>query len=79
MALYKEILNPGSFVHLKTDDPGLFEYTLETIKEERLHLIEEIKDIYQAAPDHMATQVQTYYETLHLAAGKKINYLRFTF
>src|SRR5690606_6848833 len=29
MAIYKELLKPGSYVRLKTDNTGLYEYTLE--------------------------------------------------
>lgn len=79
---YRALLAPGGTVHLKHDDPQFFEYTLETLANYpgcRIELAEE--DIYgRQLPDQIPElSIQTLYESMHLASGKSIRYLRFKF
>jgi tRNA (guanine-N7-)-methyltransferase len=80
LEMFKVLLVPGGLVHLKTDDYGLFVYTRETlagISKVNLHCVEE--DIYRLEKLPLEElEIKTYYEALHLAAGKTIKYLRFS-
>jgi len=74
---YREILKPGGIIHLKTDDPTLYEFTLETISELKLKLLYADDDIYSKPLPHPFLEIKTYYEKMHLAEGKKIKYVEF--
>ena len=76
---YRQILNPGGIVHLKTDNPELYEFTLETLSEyEAATLLVHQDDIYQQTTLLMPELAyKTYYEGQHLAIGRKIKYVRF--
>ncbi|MFR0902374.1 MAG: tRNA (guanosine(46)-N7)-methyltransferase TrmB [Anaerovoracaceae bacterium] len=43
---YKEVLAPGSFVEFKSDNDGLFEFTLEEIEEAGLEIFEMTRDLH---------------------------------
>lgn len=76
---YRRILAPGGLVHLKTDDPGLYEFTLETLAAEaKGELLYHNSDIYAAPLPFAELATRTYYEQMHLAEGKTIKYVRFT-
>lgn len=76
--LYKKILRPGAWIHLKTDDPTLYEFTLDTILEyPGAELFYHKEDIYQDDLDFPELAYKTYYEKSHLADGRKIKYIRF--
>jgi tRNA (guanine-N7-)-methyltransferase len=76
---YKEVLKPGGFVNLKTDNDGFYEYTAEKIKE--LNLKEHINtaDLYKSEFADEVLSIKTYYEKKYLAHNKNINYLKFSF
>ncbi len=79
LALYRKLLRPEGRVHLKTDDPGLYAYTLETVREAggRVLVAEtRLPDLEDAAdPRYICTK----YERLHREKGKAIRYLCFAF
>jgi tRNA (guanine-N7-)-methyltransferase len=77
--IYKKILQPDGVIHLKTDDPTLYEYTLEVIAARSdCSLIHANDDIY-AQPLYMEElALKTTYEKMHLDAGKKIKHIAFT-
>ncbi len=74
---YKQLLKPGGIIHLKTDDPTLYEFTLETIKQLNLTLLYADDDIYSKPLHHPFLEIKTYYEKMHLAEGRKIKYIEF--
>lgn len=74
---YAELLNPGGFMHLKTDSDLLYGYAmgvLEYRKDFKVRFASH--DLYtcQNAPLE-AAQIQTYYEQKFLSKGSNINYL----
>ncbi|MEX0929636.1 MAG: tRNA (guanosine(46)-N7)-methyltransferase TrmB [Balneolales bacterium] len=75
---YRRIAGPGHNIHLKTDDPGLFRYTLETLASHKGRVLELNEDVYAAAEVPDILNIQTYYERKHLEAGKIIRYVRFS-
>ncbi len=77
--LYRRVLAPGGILHLKTDDPGLYVFTLESLEQTPFaHLHGHWDDIYSGELPTPELAFKTYYEGLHLEAGKTIKYVRFT-
>lgn len=76
---YKPLLKPGAIIHLKTDDDGLYAFTMETIASyPGANLIFHHNNIYTDALPYPELAYKTYYEKAHLEAGKTIKYIRFT-
>lgn len=76
---YRKILKSNGIVHLKTDAPSLYEFTLETLAEEQsCELLYHDDDIYAKPLYCPELELKTFYEGMHLAAGKTIKYVRFT-
>lgn len=76
---YRKILKPGGFIHLKTDATSLYEFTLETLAEASactLHYHDD--DIYSKPLYSPELEIKTFYEQMHLEAGKKIKYVKFS-
>lgn len=77
---YKRLLKPGGIVHLKTDSPQLFKYSLETVSSDpSVQIICQSEDIDQDGLTRDTLAIQTYYEGMHRAEGKAIKYLSWTF
>lgn len=76
---YKKILKPGGLVHLKTDNTGFYEYTMEVIKENKLNLLFATDDLYNNCPADREelTHIKTYYEKLFTDKGERIKYCCF--
>ena len=77
LEIYKNILKPGSVIHLKTDSPELFSYTLEVIDQEKCRLVDRCDDVYRERPDDELLTIQTFYEEMHLREGRTIRYVSF--
>jgi len=79
LEIYKNILIPGGRVILKTDADSLYDYTLDIIKEQKLKLIKSTNDLYSSSNLTDEENIQTKYERMHLAEGKKIKMVSFGF
>lgn len=77
LKIYRPLLTPGGFINLKTDDPTLYAFTLETIKELGCELIYAHDDIYSGELYSPTLAHKTYYEQMHLEHKKTIKYVRF--
>lgn len=76
---YKPLLKPGAILHLKTDDEGLYTFTLEVLSAmEGANILFHHHDIYSGDLAFPELAHKTYYERAHLQAGKTIKYIRFT-
>lgn len=82
---YKQILKPDGLIHLKTDSPLLYEYTLEQVAAHKLRIHERSANVYtdlvtRVPPQEQAVlNIRTYYEQMWLAEGRTIHYVRFGF
>lgn len=75
---YRQFCAPDTVVNLKTDDRGLYEYTMQVVKEEGLTLLESSDDVYAQMPTgHPVASIQTFYETMWLGMSKKIHLVSF--
>ncbi len=75
---YRKFLKPGGKIHLKTDSPELYAFTLEVLEEEQIVPEVAINDIYAGDLPIPELAYKTFYEKMHLADGRKIKYVRFT-
>lgn len=76
---YRQFLQPGGLVHLKTDAWLLYEFTLETIHADpRCKVLYANPDIYAMPLAFPELAHKTFYEIAHLADGRTIKYIRFT-
>ncbi|MDR1171300.1 MAG: tRNA (guanosine(46)-N7)-methyltransferase TrmB [Bacteroidales bacterium] len=74
---YREILQPGGIIHLKTDSQSLFEYTCKVLELNKLNVLECTDDLYHSGYADDILSVQTYYEKMFMDKGFTIKYLKF--
>ncbi|TAF53339.1 MAG: tRNA (guanosine(46)-N7)-methyltransferase TrmB, partial [Sphingobacteriia bacterium] len=77
LRLYQQFLVPGGLVHLKTDSPLLYRFTLEVINLFGLELLDATDNLYARPNNPPACHIQTHYEGLDIAGSEKIHYLKF--
>ncbi|MBO7490744.1 MAG: tRNA (guanosine(46)-N7)-methyltransferase TrmB [Bacteroidales bacterium] len=78
LSYYREMLKPGSFIHLKTDSRELYDYTMDEVIAPANYEVEfSTPDLYTSGYGGMATAVQTFYESMFLKEGKPITYIKF--
>jgi len=76
---YRKILKKNGLVHLKTDEPNLFQFTLETlIEDEGTEILYHNSDIYTNPLLIPELEIKTFYEKMHLEDGRTIKYVQFT-
>jgi tRNA (guanine-N7-)-methyltransferase len=75
---YQQILKPGAKINLKTDSKELYDFTRETIAEQKCVVHEDIADIYGKGKATGPLAIQTFYEKMHLAEGRTIYFLSFS-
>jgi tRNA (guanine-N7-)-methyltransferase len=78
LSIYREIAKPSTRIHLKTDSPLLFHFTKEQIEAEKLHLHEELSNVYKLQPVPEDLLIQTFYEKKWLLENRVIRYLQFS-
>jgi tRNA (guanine-N7-)-methyltransferase len=74
---YRSILKSNAAVYLKTDSKELFDYTIETLTENKYKILFETDDYYNSDISHQLPPIKTTYEKKFLAEGKKICLLKF--
>ena len=77
LRLYQQFLKPGGSVHLKTDSPNLFEFTMAVIKLFDLTLVKHSENIYGEQNIDPRCAIKTYYEGLNIAGSNRIHYIEF--
>ncbi|OOG72353.1 tRNA (guanosine(46)-N7)-methyltransferase TrmB [Algoriphagus sp. A40] len=78
--MYKPMIKSGGIVHFKTDNTGLFDYSLELVKSrEDIEVIAFTADFYQSEMKDDHHGIKTKYEKLFSDKGEKIKYLKFRF
>lgn len=74
---YRTFLVKDHIIHLKTDSPELYQFTMDVIRFNNFYLDFQTADLYHQKMDEEATAIQTYYEKIWLEAGLNIHYIRF--
>lgn len=81
MNRYRCFLVDGGLIHLKTDSNFLFTYTLAMVDKNQLPIVQSTGDLYHTTDMDEATKqilsIQTYYESMWMARGLNIKYLKF--
>ena len=81
MNRYRCFLVDGGLIHLKTDSNFLFTYTLAMVENNQLPIVQSTEDLYHTTDMDEATKqilsIQTYYESMWIARGLNIKYLKF--
>ena len=78
LRLYQRILAPEGIIHLKTDSPALYQFTLTVINAYGLTLMAQNEDVYKEKNIDPRLLIKTHYEGLDIAQSNKIFYLSFT-
>lgn len=75
LRLYQQFLKPGGKIHLKTDSPVLYRFTLKVAEMYGLTVLEAYENVYAQpqVPDEL--KITTYYERLDIAQSNQIHYL----
>jgi len=77
--VYRNVLKKdNNLVHLKTDSPELYAYTLEVLEQEGIEVLYQNDNIYAQELDYPELEIKTYYEEMHLKDNRTIKYLRFS-
>lgn len=77
---YKKVLKPDGFIEFKTDNEGIFAFTLEEIEACGYEMIEMSRDLHgeaQGVHGEKSRCFMTEYEEKFSGQGKNINFVRF--
>ena len=77
LRLYQQFLKKEGIVHLKTDSPLLYNFTLKVIELYGLDLIYKTDHLYTEQNIDPRCLIKTYYEGLDIAQSNKIHYIQF--
>jgi tRNA (guanine-N7-)-methyltransferase len=82
LRLYQQFLQQGGIVHLKTDSPNLYQFTMAVIELYALTIINATDNLYetafmQSAQWNEKLAIKTYYEGLNIASSNRIHYIQF--
>ena len=71
---YKQIVTDGGNIQFKTDNEGLFDFTLEQIEEVEMEILEMSRDLHNS--EFAEKNITTEYEDKFAGRGKNINYVK---
>lgn len=77
LKMYQQILKPGGLVHLKTDSAELFQFTKEMVAHHGCEIVQLNNDVYAQGTPAFPLNIQTFYESMHLADNRTIQYISF--
>ncbi|MBU6158904.1 MAG: tRNA (guanosine(46)-N7)-methyltransferase TrmB [Bacteroidetes bacterium] len=78
LRLYNRFLPPHAKIHLKTDSPNLYRFTLKVIELYGLFLHEKTDQLYAQTNLSPELQIKTHYEQLDIAGSNRIHYCCFS-
>ena len=74
---YRNFLQDGGRIHLKTDNAILYNYTINMVKYNDLPLLYATQDLYGDHEEKVAFGIQTFYEKQFVTENLPIHYLQF--
>jgi tRNA (guanine-N7-)-methyltransferase len=77
LRIYQKLLKKEGIIHLKTDSPDLYRFTLQVINMYGLTLLESNENVYGNEVIDERLKIKTHYEGLDIAKSQRIFYLRF--
>lgn len=75
---YRAFLKPGGKINLKTDNDGLYLYTVEKVEELGLKCHKKTDQLYKSDLYDDVLSIKTHYERIYLKHDKNINYIQFS-
>jgi tRNA (guanine-N7-)-methyltransferase len=78
LRLYQQFLQPGGYIHLKTDSPDLYAFTKTVITMYGCSLHNDYEDLYGHQNISDELRIKTHYESLDIARSNRIHYLCFS-
>lgn len=72
---YAQIIRPGGVIAFKTDNEGLFDFSMEQIQQEGMEILELSRDLHRSP--YSEENITTEYEDKFASTGKNINYVKF--
>jgi tRNA (guanine-N7-)-methyltransferase len=75
---YRNFLKPGGKINLKTDNDGLYAYTVEKVEELGLPTYKKTDQLYHSEYYDEVLKIKTHYERIYLKHNKNINYIQFS-
>jgi tRNA (guanine-N7-)-methyltransferase len=78
LRLYQQFLQPGGKIHLKTDSPVLYRFTLKVIGLYNLEVHVSTDNLYAEESISDELKIKTHYEGLDIAQSNRIHYLQFS-
>ena len=78
LRLYQQFLAPGGLIHLKTDSPDLYRFTLLVIEIFGCTLHRNLDNVYLESGIKEELKIKTHYESLDIAGSNRIHYLCFS-
>lgn len=78
LRLYQSILKPGGLIHLKTDSPDLFRFTLTVARMYNITLHSVQDDVYADPHRAAVLNIQTHYEKMDIAQSRRVHYICFS-
>ncbi|MVM37138.1 tRNA (guanosine(46)-N7)-methyltransferase TrmB [Spirosoma sp. HMF3257] len=76
LTMYKDLLVAGGTLHLKTDSPELFAYSLEQVQVMGCTDLQSTTDLYNSQLNTIHIGIKTTYEQIFFNKGFTINYLQ---
>jgi tRNA (guanine-N7-)-methyltransferase len=73
--MYAKLLKPQGLLHLKTDNPAFFGYSMASLPANDFTLLDWTTDLYTSPLNGRHLGIQTKYEAMFFAKGFSINYL----
>jgi len=77
LRLYQQVLKQGGSIHLKTDSPDLYQFTLDVIRLFGLEIVEQTDNVYLQENIKPELLIKTHYEGLDIAQSNRIHYIQF--
>lgn len=78
LRLYKQFLKPGGKIHLKTDSPDLYDFTLTVAEMYNLQVLVSCDNVYAEEAVSVELNIKTHYESMDIARSKRVHYICFT-
>ena len=75
---YRQILKRSGMINLKTDNDGLYQYTVQTVKDLGLPCHKSTDQLYKSEFANEVLCIKTHYERIYLKNDKSINYIQFS-
>ena len=76
---YRRVLRPGGYLEFKTDNEGLFRFSVEEFREMNLEIVEYTEDLHAPDCSFRSADFMTEYEQKFSAEGKPIYYCKVQF